>query len=77
MDVEKTMQFILETQAQHDERFLQFREQTEERFRSLVDVTLSLGRHGEETDRRFRRELQDCAGVAELADAPDSKSGAV
>ncbi|MGH9325618.1 MAG: hypothetical protein ACRD2B_02855 [Terriglobia bacterium] len=75
MDVEKTMQFILEMQAKHevtiqqiletqaqhrtairqsDEQFARFREQTEERFRNLVDVCLSLARHGEETDRRFR-----------------------
>ncbi|MGH9327256.1 MAG: hypothetical protein ACRD2B_11325 [Terriglobia bacterium] len=61
MDVEKTIQFILETQAKHeialqqsDERFAHFREETEERFRSLVDVCMSLTRHGEETDRRFR-----------------------
>ncbi|MGH9326344.1 MAG: hypothetical protein ACRD2B_06620 [Terriglobia bacterium] len=72
MDVEKTMQFIveiqakhdatlqqiLETQARHDERFLRFQEQTEERFRTLVDVSMSLTHNlqalSEETDRRFR-----------------------
>lgn len=72
MDVEKTMQFILEMQAKHevaiqqaDERFASLREQTEERFRGMVDVTMSLARHGEETNRRINetdrliRELRD------------------
>lgn len=65
MDIEKTIQFILETQAKHeiaiqqsDERFAHFREQTEERFRTLVDVSMSLAHNlqtlGEGTDRRFR-----------------------
>ncbi len=49
MDIEKTIQFILETQARHetaiqqsDERFARFREQSEERFRNLVDASMSL-----------------------------------
>jgi uncharacterized membrane protein YccC len=65
MDIEQTMQFILEMQAKHesaiqksDERFARFREQTEERFRSLVDVSMSLAHNlqllGQETDRRIR-----------------------
>ncbi len=72
MDVEKTMQFILETQAKHevtiqailetqaksDERFLRFQQEMGQRFSTLVDVSLSLARHGEETDRRIR-ELTD------------------
>jgi chromosome segregation ATPase len=44
-----------------DRRLKEFREETENRFRALVDVTMSLARHveelthhGEETDRRFR-----------------------
>ncbi|HEX5483440.1 MAG TPA: hypothetical protein VFZ08_12520 [Terriglobia bacterium] len=52
MDVEKTIQFILDMQAKHeaviqqaDERFANFREQTEERFRGLVDVSMSLASH--------------------------------
>ncbi len=43
------MQLILEMQAKHesaiqesDERFARFREQREERFRNLVDVSMSL-----------------------------------
>jgi endonuclease III len=74
MDIEKTMQFILETQAKHeiaiqqwDERFLKFQQEVGQRFSTLVDVSLSLARHGEETDRRIR----------ELTDAQASTDGKI
>ncbi len=61
MDTEKTIQFILEMQAKHeiaiqqwDERFLRFQQEVGQRFSTLVDVSMSLARHGEETDRRIR-----------------------
>lgn len=65
MDTEKTMQFILETQAKHeiaiqqwDERFLKFQQETGQRFATLVDVSISLANTlqtlGEETDRRIK-----------------------
>ncbi len=64
MDVEKTMQFILETQARleasasmHDERLSRIERLVESntaRITQLVDVSLSLARHGEGTDRRIR-----------------------
>ncbi len=61
MDIEKTMQFILETQAKHEvtiQQILQTQAQHEQRFSTLVDVCMSLTtnlqRLGEETDRRFR-----------------------
>lgn len=65
MDTEKTMQFILETQAKHeiaiqqwDERFLKFQQETGQRFTTLVDVSISLANTlqglGEETDRRIK-----------------------
>ncbi len=61
MDVEKTIQFILESQAKHEvtiQAILETQIKHEERFRTLVDVGMSLAanleRLGEETDRRFR-----------------------
>lgn len=64
MDIEKTMQFILETQARleassqkHDEQIAENARQIQEHssmIRQLADVSLSLVHHGEETDRRIR-----------------------
>ncbi|MGH9430382.1 MAG: hypothetical protein ACRD3T_02445 [Terriglobia bacterium] len=63
MDIEKTMQFILETQAKleasaqkHDEQIAENARQIQANtgmIRQLVDVSLSLAHHGEETDRRI------------------------
>jgi hypothetical protein len=74
-DLEKFRKFMIEQQAQFwadlraseerherlDREMKEFRNETENRFRALVDVTMSLAhhveelvRHGEETDRRFR-----------------------
>ncbi|MGH9358802.1 MAG: hypothetical protein ACRD1O_06475 [Terriglobia bacterium] len=56
-----TIQAILETQAKHDvtiQAILETQSKHEERFRTLVDVGLSLAasleRLGEETNRRFQ-----------------------
>lgn len=70
MDVEKTMQFILEMQAKHEAmqakheiaiqqsnervaRIERLMETNTTRIGQLVDVSLSLARHGEESDRRI------------------------
>ncbi len=56
MDIEKTMRFILETQAKHEvttQQILETQAKHEERFITLVDVSMSLAHHGEETDRRI------------------------
>lgn len=67
-DLEQLRKFMLEQQAQfwadlrameeRQERFegqaREFRQETETRLRTLVDVSLSLARHGEETDRRLQ-----------------------
>jgi hypothetical protein len=68
MDVEKTMQFILEMQARHeaaiqqlDERLYRvsaLAEANTTRISQLVGVCASLANLGEETDRRIR-ELRD------------------
>lgn len=65
MDVEQTMRFILDTQAKidaavqmHDERIARIEaaiEANTSRITQLVDVTLSLAHHAEETDRRLRQ----------------------
>lgn len=88
MDIEKTMQFILETQAKHetaiqqsDERFARFREQTEERFRGLVDVSMSLAANlqalGEETNRRFQETGQLIRELREIQAGTDYKLNAL
>ena len=54
---ESRMNFIIEQQAQFavDIQILKERQaETREMIRQLVDVTMSLARHGEETDRRIR-----------------------
>ena len=63
-DIESNMQFIIAQQAQFaaDMQALKDRqvegqrqiEENRERIRQLVDVTMSLARHGEETDRLIR-----------------------
>ncbi len=40
--------------AQFRAEMKEFRQETENRFRTLVDVTMSLARHAEDTDRRIR-----------------------
>ncbi|MGH9358121.1 MAG: hypothetical protein ACRD22_07100 [Terriglobia bacterium] len=71
MNIEQTMQFILDMQAKHeaasqkrDEQIAENSRQLAENsrqiqsntgmIRQLVDVSLSLAHHGEETDRRIR-----------------------
>lgn len=64
MDIERTMQFIADTQAKleasvqmHDERLARIEAAVEAntgRIAQLVDVTLSLARHAEEADKRIR-----------------------
>lgn len=54
--IESRMNFIIEQQAQFvvDIQLLKERQtDTERMIRQLVDVSMSLARHGEETDRRF------------------------
>ena len=54
---ESRMNFIIEQQAQFtvDIQLLKERQaETREMIVQLVDVTMSLARHGEETDRRIR-----------------------
>lgn len=77
MDMERTTQLILDMQAKHeawlhdhdaavkgaDERFMRLREQTEERFGNLVDVSLSLANAVEET----RQSME--AGFREMREA--------
>jgi hypothetical protein len=56
-NIESRMDFIIEQQAQFavDIQLLKERQaETREMIRQLVDVTMSLARHGEETDRRLR-----------------------
>ncbi|MGH9351074.1 MAG: hypothetical protein ACRD2G_02765 [Terriglobia bacterium] len=63
MDVEKTMRFILEMQAKHEASVQKHDEQLSRlerlvdanstRISQLVDISLSLAHHGEETDRRI------------------------
>jgi ABC-type transporter Mla subunit MlaD len=56
-NIESRMSFIIEQQAQFtvDIQLLKERQaETREMIRQLVDVTMSLARHGEETDRRLR-----------------------
>lgn len=54
MDIEKTIQFILDMQAKHEAAL----QRTDERIKTLVDVSLSLAHNletlSQETDRRFR-----------------------
>jgi ABC-type transporter Mla subunit MlaD len=55
-NIESRMSFIIEQQAQFavDIQLLKERQaETREMIRQLVDVTMSLARHGEETDRRL------------------------
>ena len=55
--IEARMNFIIEQQAQFatDIQLLKERQtETQGMIRQLVDVTMSLARHGEETDRRFQ-----------------------
>lgn len=64
MDIEQTMKFILEMQAKHEgsiqqnneaiSRLERLVETNAHRVSQLVDVSMSLARHGEETDRRLR-----------------------
>jgi ABC-type transporter Mla subunit MlaD len=87
MDIEKTMEFIIEQQARHataiqqiDERLVQFDERMARvegfieansgMIRQLVDVSMSLARHAEDTDR-FIRELREAQAesVRELREA--------
>ena len=77
-DLEKFRKFMVEQQAQFwadlramDERqtrfdaeMKEFRRETETRLRTLVDVSLSLARHGEETDRRIRELAEAHAKLA-------------
>ena len=61
------MNFIIEQQAQFavDIQLLKERQaETREMIRQLVDVTMSLARHGEETDRRLG-ELVDAGAHTE------------
>jgi len=68
MDMEKTMEFIIEQQARHataiqqiDERMARaegFIEANSGMIRQLVDVSMSLARHAQDTDR-FIRELRE------------------
>lgn len=63
-DIESRMKFIVEQQAQFTVDIQALREQQAETarlveenrgmIRQLVDVTMSLARHGEETDQRFK-----------------------
>jgi len=56
-NIESRMEFIIEQQAQFtvDIQLLKERQaETREMIGQLVDVTMSLARHGEETDRRIR-----------------------
>ncbi|MDE3181108.1 MAG: hypothetical protein KGM47_15795 [Acidobacteriota bacterium] len=89
MDIEKTMQFILEMQARHEEfrakNEIAIREGNERvarierameantiRIGQLVDVSLSLAHHGEETDRRMEetdRRIKELAAAQAEADA--------
>ncbi|HEX5482960.1 MAG TPA: hypothetical protein VFZ08_10085 [Terriglobia bacterium] len=80
MDIDKTIQFILETQAKHeaaiqqsDERYARFREQTEERFKTLVDTSLSLAHYLEALAQRVeetRASVEETrASVTELRES--------
>jgi hypothetical protein len=69
MDIEQTVRFILDTQAKleasahlHDERMARIEAAVEAntgRIAQLVDVSLSLAHHAEETDRRIRELAED------------------
>lgn len=74
MDIEQTMKFILEMQAKHEvsiqqnseviARLERLVETDAHRISQLVDVSMSLAQHGEETDRRIR-ELRDAQAQGE------------
>ena len=69
-NIESRMNFIIEQQAQFavDIQLLQERQaETREMIRQLVDVTMSLARHAEETDRR----------LGELGARTDARLGAL
>jgi len=56
MDIEKTMEFLLEQHVRHATAIQQLDERmtrAEGMIRQLIDVSMSLARLGEETDRRF------------------------
>jgi DNA anti-recombination protein RmuC len=77
-DFESRMQFIIEQQAQFTadmhalkERQAEGQRQIEEnrgRIRQLLDVTMSLARHGEETDRLFKETDRRIREMAEETD---------
>jgi ABC-type transporter Mla subunit MlaD len=80
MDIEKTMEFIVQQQARHataieqlDERMARaggLFEANSGMVRQLVDVSMSLARHAQDTDR-FIRELREAQAesVRELREA--------
>jgi predicted nucleic acid-binding Zn-ribbon protein len=77
-DIESRMQFIIEQQAQFtvDIQALKDRqeagqkqiEENRDRIRQLLDATMSLVRHGEETDRQFRETDRRLRELGEGAD---------
>jgi ABC-type transporter Mla subunit MlaD len=78
-DIESHMNFIIEQQAQFttDIQILKERqaenarqiEANTDRIRQLADVSLSLARHGEETDRRIRELVESGAHTDRHMDA--------
>jgi hypothetical protein len=88
-NIESRMKFIIEQQAQFavDMQLLKERQADSQRMidenrgmiRQLVDVTLSLARHGEETDRRFKetdRQFKETARlIQELREAQAHSDG--
>ncbi|MGH9445274.1 MAG: hypothetical protein ACRD3O_06070 [Terriglobia bacterium] len=59
-----------------DREMKEFRQETENRFRTLVDVTMSLARHGEETDRRFRETDYKLNALIDTVDKLVKRNGA-
>lgn len=87
MDVEKTMQFILEMQAKHEIAIQQSNERVARierlietnttRIGQLVDVSLSLAHHGEQTDRSIAEIKELMKHIAEVQAQTDYKLNAL
>ncbi len=69
--IESRMNFIIEQQAQFAVGMQLLKErqtETEGMIRKLVDVTMSLAHHGEETDRRMQETDQHLRALGEETD---------
>ena len=83
--IEARMNFIIEQQAQFSEDIQLLKERQAEnarqiesntdRIRQLVDVCMSLARHGEETDQRIRDLGEDLRALIDTVDKLVRRNG--